>query len=315
MTLCRRAAASRTHFSKSWRTASTVSPKSPASSPRCGVSTGICLHRASSLRCPWKANSASASSTKGFSRYAANLRTTSPVASNLPRPGPMSTASFPSESSRSLASASSPPMTPGTHSGTGTVMTSVVFISMRSAMLSGTASVTMPAPIRSAASDARYAAPVMPREPATTSTCPQLPLCTSSGRNGTSVVASASSSNTCRIDFSSRSWSGKPISSTSSFPVSAAPGQRKCPTFGKPNVSVTAACIATVDTAPVSAATPEGMSMDTTGFPMLLTSSMSLSTGLRSSPANPVPSTPSTTTSAKRSENVKRSQVRSLASS
>jgi len=54
------------------------------------------------------------------------------------------------------------------------------------------ASVTRPAPPRSAPVSARCAAPVLPGEPAITSTRPASPLCASGVRGGTSLIASCS---------------------------------------------------------------------------------------------------------------------------
>ncbi len=56
--------------------------------------------------------------------------------------------------------------------------------------------VTRPAPLRSAARPTRSAAPVLPAEPATTSRCPELPLCASALRRGRrAAIAGASSRN------------------------------------------------------------------------------------------------------------------------
>ena len=180
-------------------------------------------------------------------------------------------------------------------------------------MRSGTASVTSPAPTRSAASAASAAAPVMPSEPASTRIRPHVPLCASRARGGSSFAAASCVMSDCRIPSPARRAWGMPISSTSSSPAAFAPCPRKCPTFGRPRASVRSARTAMEAIRPVSASTPLGISMASVGLPAALISSIRRSAVLRSSPLTPVPRMPSTTASAKRSETRRRSQSRSPA--
>jgi len=69
----------------------------------------------------------------------------------------------------------------------------------------GVATVTRPAPTRSAAVAARTAAPLLPTEPAMTSTCPKSPLCAPALRGGRHAAASSRSSNHSRAPPSSMS--------------------------------------------------------------------------------------------------------------
>jgi len=64
----------------------------------------------------------------------------------------------------------------------------------------GHATVTSPAPDRSAAPAASAAAPAMPRLPATTSTCPRVPLCVFRGKLRVSAFAGDASSTGAAAD-------------------------------------------------------------------------------------------------------------------
>ncbi len=67
-------------------------------------------------------------------------------------------------------------------SGSGSIMISGECAAIEPIADSGQATVTRPAPARSAASPAMAAAPALPRDPATTSTWPNLPLFESRAR-------------------------------------------------------------------------------------------------------------------------------------
>ena len=112
----------------------------------------------------------SASIITGTFEYSSTLSTTSETSSHLPNPGPISTVSALSTSFKisSIAPAEIRPFL----SLNGTVITSVVFASMAPLRLLGTASVTSPLPVVTAGCDDKYAAPVIPAEPAITSILP-----------------------------------------------------------------------------------------------------------------------------------------------
>ena len=96
--------------------------------------------------------------------------------SPTPIPGPTAIASFTSSDRRN--SSSEMPQ----HVACGTAICNIGMIS------SGTAAFTSPAPDFSAASEESTAAPAIPKEPATTSTRPHVPLCASLGRSLTIVL-------------------------------------------------------------------------------------------------------------------------------
>ncbi len=92
----------------------------------------------------------------------------------------------------------------------------------------GVATVTRPAPDRSAPTAARCAAPVFPRDPATTSTWPKSPLWASGRRAGTSVrtlVAREQLARAARRGASMTS-SGIPMSATTRSPASTLGGRQ-----------------------------------------------------------------------------------------
>ena len=86
------------------------------------------------------------------------------------------------------------------------------------------ASVVSPAPARAAAVAASSAAPVLPREPATTRTCPKVPLFESRGRGGSIRPTSPASRRRIRGATAATASAGMPMSTTSRAPHSSAPG-------------------------------------------------------------------------------------------
>ncbi len=78
----------------------------------------------------------------------------------------------------------------------------------------GEATLTRPAPPRSAPWAASRTAPVLPAEPPTTPTCPNVPLCAASGRSGRSALAASRDSTCARTFARSTDSAGKPMSAT-----------------------------------------------------------------------------------------------------
>ena len=111
------------------------------------------------------------------------------VRSLCPSPGPMASARLPWSSCSSSGAASSPITRPSLT--TRAVAQGAVLCSTGSTGRAH-AQLTSPAPERSAAFAHRHAAPAMPSLPATTSTCPNVPLLASNGRTGSIARASAS---------------------------------------------------------------------------------------------------------------------------
>ena len=133
----------------------------------------------------------------------------------------------------------------------------------------GVATVTSPAPDRRAPSPAKRAAPVLPGDPATNTTWPQSPLCASRARTGIrDRTCSGVSSSSRGPSRSSITHAGIPISATTSSPARSAAGASTSGIFGAARVTVTRARMHAPRTCGVSAETPEGRSMDTTGRPV-----------------------------------------------
>ena len=231
-------AAERTVSTRFSRNLATLISKNAAISPKCGVKTGVCLHCCNNSPRPQKAKMPSASMIIGLSMLAAILRTSSNVSLSRPSPGPTSKTSWRSAICIMLPKARSPPITPWALSSTGYVITSVNFTSIKSCKLLPIAKVAMPAPTFNAACDVSAAAPVSPGLPATHSTRPHEPLCALNGRCGNLLPAMSSSIRVCFISSFFKSMAGIPIESTSKFPDSSAPGEIKCPIFGKPSDTV-----------------------------------------------------------------------------
>jgi hypothetical protein len=138
-------------------------------------------------------------------------------------------------------------------------------------------------------------APVSPREPPTTTTCPELNLVDPAHRCGASARTSGEIS---PAEASAGAPSGIPIGATRSSPVWRFPGAIHCPSFAEWKVTVTSAATAEPSTSPVEALTPEAMSVATTGAGEPLIASIAEAAGSRGAPANPVPKIASTTTPA-----------------
>ena len=120
--------------------------------------------------------------------------------------------------------------------GSDTATTSVGAMAATSAP--GTASRQYPDPPRSTAVDVSRAAPVMPGDPATTSTAASY-LCASRRRRGSRLDTSAGSTTWMRADETS-----SPMSSTSTAPALA---ENKSDGFIAANVTVTSACTSSPD--------------------------------------------------------------------
>src|SRR5665647_2888317 len=286
-----RRAAERTHSSRWAATSSAGRPSRRPSSPSCGVSTVGIVRSASSSGLSPSAYKASASSSNGRSR-ASSSRTNSCASSARPRPGPTATAFSRAASSNSALRAASVnrPSAPGA----STVMTSGYGLSPPAP--SGRAACTSPAPERSAAMAVMCAAPLMPREPPTTSTVPterlwsSAPLGTSSGSRPSSVSS-----------HTSASWSqsgGMPMGTTTTSPLHVPPGVTKWPILAACNATVRSATTAGPSTAPVLAPTPLAMSMLTTAPGASLLGSMATAAPPLAAPVKPVPKIASNTTSA-----------------
>ena len=138
-----------------------------------------------------------------------------------------------------------------------------------------------------------HGAPVSPREPPTTSTCPELNLVESSG-----PLCGGSSSTRPAIrpaPASTGAPAGIPISATRSSPVCHLPGAIQWPSFAEWKLTVVVAPTPTPSTSPVEAFTPDAMSAATTGAPQELIASIARSAGARGAPLKPVPKIASTT--------------------
>ena len=118
-------------------------------------------------------------------------------------------------------------------------------------------------PTRSAPTAARCAAPVFPRDPATTSTWPKSPLCASRPRGLAPAAAGSSrvSSRTSGPSRPSMTSSGMPMSATTRSPARSRAGGRTSGSFGAPSVTVSAAWMAGPITSCVSADRPLGRSI------------------------------------------------------
>ena len=120
---------------------------------------------------------------------------------------------------------------------------------------------------------ARCAAPVLPGEPATTSTCPNDPLCASGRRTGTSARRlSGVIRRTSGGSIASMTSAGIPMSATTTFPASSSAGGSASGSFGAPSVTVSDARMQGPITSAVSAERPLGRSIDTTSADSAFTS-------------------------------------------
>ena len=194
--------------------------------------------------------SASASITSGTGTAARTVRISSATASPVPSPGPMTTALHLAVASRKAPA----------HPCAGRC-TRTASVGQGAVGSPGEPSRIMPAPAAMAPRVHRMADPSMPAEPAATPTA-LVHLLTGRGRGGTSAATSASSMRSAR-------GVGKPIpmSATSVVPLSCGPSPCSRPGFKAANVTVRSARTAVPGAAPVSASTPEGMSMASTAAP------------------------------------------------
>ncbi len=125
------------------------------------------------------------------------------------------------------------------------------------------ATVTRPAPARSAAMPAMAAAPVLPREPPTTSTCPNVPLCPQGGRGASNSRNMAGSTSDSRRVFVKRRRAAD------GRPPPARPRGRNwaaapAPSLGAVKVTVQSARANSPTGSPESLGMPEGISTATT---------------------------------------------------
>ena len=128
-------------------------------------------------------------------------------------------------------------MLPDSVSGSGSVISSGACDAISAIALSADATVTSPAPARSAASPAIAAAPVLPRDPATTSTWPNVPLCPA-GRARRQQLAEHRRLHQREPRRPSYNSGGLPIAPTISSPMWSQFGGIACATFGAVKVTV-----------------------------------------------------------------------------
>ena len=169
-----------------------------------------------------------------------------------PQPGPMTTAS---RSSASCSAASSGLLPPARRFGPFECRghdLGAPHGDRRRGTRRAVATVTRPAPARSAPSALSTAAPVFPNEPPMTRRWPNSPLWASAPRGGHAAAASVRS---LRKSASPRAWNasaGIPMSATSSSPTCREPGERRGARLGRANAIVTLARTAGPSTAPLS---------------------------------------------------------------
>ena len=155
---------------------------------------------------------------------------------------------------------------------------------------------TRPAPLRSAAVPTRNAAPVLPAEPATTSRCPELPLCASALRRGMrAAIPARRADGSVRRGRSARR-PARPRSTSSIRPTGADASTTR-PSLRAPIVAVTSARKTTPAARPLSASSPEGMSTAILRPPAAFIAASAAAGTSRTGPRNPVPKMASTTAS------------------
>ncbi len=153
---------------------------------------------------------------------------------------------------------------------------------------------TSPAPLRSAAVPTRNAEPVFPVEPATTRSCPELPLCASTLRRGRrAAIPRASSSRQCG-EGASVSSTGAPRSTISIRPTGAVASMTS-PSLQTPMVAVTSARKTIPAARPLSASRPEGMSTAIFRPGAAFIAAIAAAGAPSTAPRNPVPNIASTT--------------------
>ena len=156
------------------------------------MTTGLRAALASEGRSPAKAFRPSASTTTGIDERRTSSRTSSTVREAVVSPGPTTRASLPRIASSTRAAPETSEV-PSAVSGSDSLISSGTLATMSRWRPSGTHKVTRPAPDLSAASPAMSAAPLFPREPATTWTCPKVPLWLSGARAAMARLATPAS--------------------------------------------------------------------------------------------------------------------------
>ena len=209
--------------------------------------------------------SPSASMTSGIVARSTSAVMNRWVAGPWPRPGPIARTSRAMSSTRSTPSGSRPSASSAA-SSSASVMYSGPIAATTAWQLDGVATVTRPAPERSAPTAARCAAPVLPREPATISTRPKSPLWLSGARGVTiSRMALRVSSSTRGPSRLSSTSAGMPMSAMTMSPARVSPGGSTSGSLGAPSVTVVSASIDSPIGSASSAERPDGRSIETTG--------------------------------------------------
>ncbi len=153
------------------RTSPVPHPMRRAISPGWGVRMTGAAARPRVEESSTSAFSPSASTSIGIRNEATRPRTIPAVSGQRERPGPISATSKRPDARDNSSPAPFPRAPPGV-SGSGSVIASVSFAAMTGTSERGAATVTRPAPERSAPAAARHAAPAIPVEPATMSRWP-----------------------------------------------------------------------------------------------------------------------------------------------
>jgi hypothetical protein len=115
-------------------------------------------------------------------------------------------------------------------------MTSACWTATSGRTSGGQATVTSPAPARSAPRAASTAAPAFPTDPATTRTWPKVPLWAPAGRSGRSRAASAASVQLSAAPSSATTASGIPMSTTDQRPACSPAGSSTRQGLGRQSV-------------------------------------------------------------------------------
>jgi len=157
---------------------------------------------------------------------------------------------------------------------------------------------TLPAPLRSAASPHSRIAPGMPAAPPTTSTCPKSPLCAVLRRLGKYCSTALSSIRRNSDSLAAFAASGMSRPANTNSPQQFGPWSRNKPVLRPTNVTVRSARIAQPITAPVSPCSPVGISNASTGAGCSLTAKTPAASSPSTSRIRPLPSIPSTRRSA-----------------
>ena len=206
----------------------------------------------------------SASTTTGPVNRRRTSRTKSRAAASCPRPGPITSAlrCLARATARAAASLSSAPVAV---TGKASVISSGRPPATVDSAGAGVATVTSPAPETRAPDAVRMAAPVLPTPPATTSTCPNVPLCAPGFRTPYAFATSLCSASHSEGPLCASAAGGMPMSATARTPTWSEAGGSTCPYLGAAKVTVRSASTAGQPTSPPSEGTPEGMSTATMG--------------------------------------------------